>query len=209
MAGLLAVTGCASAKKLPTLYMTLDQKNGSKPAWIKTYEDSNVLGLEKMSLYKGNYCFVGEQSGRDLQSTQSWAESEAPGYIAQNISVRIEGLVKSQLQGNTVDASSFDIQSLQNNITSASFAGARKANDWWELRRRFDPDDQEKFEDTYTAYALYIINKDNLNKQIAARLKTLMDDVTYAEERAIYSSLIETILQNGLDLEPVTDIKRD
>jgi len=79
---------------------------------------------------------------------------------------------------------------------NVSYSGAQREADWWSLRRRYDPDRKNEFNDEYTAYVLYTIPKVELNRQVARALET-----SVKKDSALYDITIQMskdILQSGM-----------
>jgi hypothetical protein len=221
-AAITALGNCATGKgrKMETLstYTILDHKGAATgdnrlPEWVDVYLANGAdTALEKLSQFRGSYCFVGANDSANKNFAQTWAESvSGPTLIAASISTRVENLINSEQEGEDItDAQTDDavmnrmINAVQNTVQSATFSGARKVGDWWIQIRTYDPDDRSivRSED-YRAYALYTIEKKSLDRQVSAKLQNIMDNDKQmsAEERAIYPGLITRIMEKGLDLD--------
>jgi hypothetical protein len=225
LAAVAAVTmlgGCATGKgkKMDTLstYAILDHKgaatgNSNLPEWVQTYLDSGTdVSVEKLSQFKGSYCFIGANDSTNKKFAQTWAESVAgPTLIAAVISTRVENLINSEQNGEETTDEQTDeatmeriINAVQNTVQSATFSGARRVGDWWIQIRTYDPDDHSIVRsEEYRAYALYTIEKKSLDRQVTAKLQNIIDNDKQMslDERAIYTGLITRIMEKGLGLD--------
>ncbi|MDR1786554.1 MAG: hypothetical protein LBR23_08885 [Spirochaetaceae bacterium] len=224
MAVVVTSMACKSApepKKVETVstYAILDHKgaalgNNDLPQWLTVYLDTGLdTEVEKLSNFKGQYCFIGTNDSTNKKFAQTWAAgADGPTLIAATISTRVENVLKSTDDGSETTNASTDeatmqrvLDNVRTTTQSATFSGARKVGDWWIQIRRYDPDDHTIVRsEEYTAYVLYTIEKKSLDRQVAAKLQNTLDnDKTVSlAERAIYTGLITRIIEQGLDLEP-------
>lgn len=137
------------------------------PVWVETYVATGITGLEKLSDYQGSYCFVGEETGTNLDAVQTWAASfDVAREIATTVSSRVDSLFTGAASGSPADDYGTYFENVVKAAANAEFSGARKINDWWILVRRYDPDSKKRFEDEYRVFVLYTIEKDILDEQI-------------------------------------------
>jgi hypothetical protein len=217
-----AALGCASGgKKLETLdtYAILDHKGAATgtnriPEWLTVYLEAGLdTSVEKLSAFRGNYCFIGAADSTNKKFAQTWAaDVDAPTLIAAKISTRVENLIESERDGEDITDAQTDealmsrvINGVQITVQSATFSGARKEGDWWIQIRTYDPDDHNIVRsEEYRAYAIYTIDKKSLDQQVVLKLQNIIanDKAMSADERATYTRLINRILERGLELEP-------
>jgi hypothetical protein len=200
-------------------YAILDHKGAATgtnniPAWLDTYLETGLdTSVEKLSQFRGSYCFIGMAESTNKKFAQTWAANvNGPTLIAATISTRVENLINSREQGEEIvdpqmNEASMNriINAVQNTVQSATFSGARKEGDWWIQIRIYDPDDHAIVRsEEYRAYALYTIDKKSLDQQVVLKLQNIVanDKAMSADERATYTRLINRILERGLDLEP-------
>jgi hypothetical protein len=171
------------------------------PQWLTVYRDGGELAVEKLREYSGYYCFVGEESGANKQLVTRWAQSiSGPALISQQISGRLERTSAGQVLADG-DGFKQSLNQVSTAVTTATFSGARKVNDWWVLVRVYDPKkNNQVISEDYTAYVLYTIEKKQLDKLVAAELQNTIDnnkDMSQ-DERKIYTELIQKITSKGL-----------
>jgi len=210
-----------AAKKVETItkYTILDHKGAATgkdelPQWLSVYLDTGLdTEVEKLSAFKGMYCFIGTNDSTNKKFAQTWAAgADGPTLIASTISTRVENVLTSADNGSDATSADTDeasmkrvLDNVRTTTQSATFTGARKVGDWWVQLRKYDPDDPSVIRgEEYTAYVLYTIEKKALDRQVAAKLQNTLDTdkQVSAEERAIFSGLINRIIEQGLDLEP-------
>jgi hypothetical protein len=64
------------------------------PAWVRSYLDGGVRGIESLDVYSAKYMFVGKSRGENLYVLRQWAEAftatqDLPGLIAQRTERRL------------------------------------------------------------------------------------------------------------------------
>lgn len=153
------------------------------PVWVETYITEGVLAVEKLSSYEGSYCFVGEESGTNIDALQSWVSSfDIPSEIAANVSTRVNALFTGAASGSPDGEYGTYFENIVKSTSSASYSGARKVNDWWVLTRRYDPDQKKKYTDEYRCYVLYTIDKDLLDQQVLEMMDKVASDTVGATD---------------------------
>lgn len=187
-------------------YEILDHKGAAigesaVPKWLTTYLEGGELQVEKLPDYNGYYCFIGVEEGPNKQLVTRWAQSvSGPTLIATQVSTRLEQMTSGEVGA---DSASFQqsLKQVSTTAITATFSGARKVNDWWIWRRAYDPKNRkEVISEDYSAYVLYIIEKKQFNSQVAAELQNSIDNrkTMSADERKIYTELIQKIISRGL-----------
>jgi len=205
-----AVIGCLSGPKVRI--SELDNKGSgmgvSAPDWIKNYTANGISKVQAQSEFKDKYCIIGEETGVNKQFVLAWADNFSAQQrigamlrttIASEYQAKVRG--SSQSVGGSASQQSFgsyqqEIDSTINAIVNVSYSGAQREADWWSLRRRYDPDQKDVYNDEYTAYVMYTIPKAELNRQVAQALET-----SVRADSALYDITIEMarqIMQNGL-----------
>jgi len=197
---------CASASKTSTV--ELENKGTMMgvptPDWVKLYLEKGLSALQAQPQFKDKYCIVGEESGVNRQFVISWADTASAqqrigAFIRTNIAGRYEAVITATSQSGAVNAAQYkqEINNIVNSLVNVSYSGAQREADWWSLRRRYDPDNKEKYTDLYTAYVLYTVSKAEMNRQIALALET-----SVAKDSALYDvtiALARDILLQGYD----------
>jgi len=209
---IVALIGCASKPKVKIVEM--ENKGTSMgiktPSWVTTYVEYGVARVQASSDFRNKYVVIGEESGVNRQFVVTWADNFS---AQQRIGAMLRTTIASEYQAR-IDAeaatrggavvsegsSSGDfaqfIDSVVNSIITVSYSGAQREADWWSLRRRYDPDAKEVFNDEYTAYVLYTIPKGELNRQVAEKLQE--NAKAGSELYQITIDMARQILQNGL-----------
>ena len=213
---IIAFAGCASAQKPKASIVELENKgtamNINAPDWIKTYTAYGISRVQAQDEFKGKYCIIGEESGVNRQFVLAWADNFSAQQrigamlrttIASEYQARVQGAAQtsggpSSAQAGGTGSGEYrqEIDSIINAIVTVSYSGAQRETDWWSLRRRYDPDNKEVFNDEYTAYVMYTIPKAELNRQVAQALET-----SVRRDSELYQVTIDMareILMNGL-----------
>ncbi len=190
---IVSVIGCASGPdRLPTRVEERDNKGNAigvpTPEWIKLYVGSGISALQAQPQYKDMYCIVGEETGVNLQFVLAWADNFSAqqrigAMLRTNIvsayQAKVDAAASSSGGANTaVEASGSynqQIDNVINAVVNVAYSGAQRENDWWVLRRTYDPDQEGVYNDAYTAYVLYTIPKSQLDQQISSALQRAVD----------------------------------
>ena len=176
------------------------------PPWLETWVTSgSIIAVEKLPEYRGRYCFIQEGTGSNLKAVQAWLNTVAiNNLIGSQISTRIGSMAEATV--NTANNASYrnkldDVMTITRNAT---YTAAVKESEYWVQRRKYDSDDKTNYTDEYTATVLYTMEKDILNQQIANEFRTIQNTANTPEERAMWTGLIQAILQRGFDVEAIT-----
>jgi len=210
---IISLIGCASKPKVTVV--ELENKGTSMgvttPDWIKNYTAHGVSRVQNQSEFRDKYCVIGEESGVNRQFVLAWADNFSAQQrigamlrttIASEYQAKVSGMAQSAGGGtasNTGESTGHyqqEIDSVINAILNVSYSGAQREADWWSLRRRYDPDVKNVYNDEYTAYVLYTIPKSELNRQVARALET-----SISSDSALYDVTIEIareLLLNGM-----------
>ena len=206
----IALSGCASKPKVKIV--ELENKGSgmgvSTPNWIKDYTANGISKVQAQSEFKDKYCIIGEETGVNKQFVITWADNFSAQQrigamlrtnIASEYQARVQGTAQS-VGGSTSQSQSGTYQQQIDNVINAivnvSYSGAQREADWWSLRRRYDPDQKDTFNDEYTAYVLYTIPKAELNRQVARALETSVSKDSALSDITIEMS--KQILQAGM-----------
>jgi hypothetical protein len=207
---LTVLAGCASQKisgkgKDPVVldYAGRDLGATEKPKWLVTWATTrSVNSLEAMREYQEDYCFVAEDTGSNLKAVQAWLNTVQINDI---IGSRISTRVGSTAEANVSTTNNDEYSNFMNNVMAvtvdATYTGFVKNSDYWIKWRTYDPDDPAKSKDEYTAYVLYTVGKKILNEQIANQFRQIQTNANTAEERAMWTGLIQAVLEKGLGVE--------
>jgi hypothetical protein len=182
------------------------------PDWVRLYLAKGVSAVQAQPEYNGTYRTVGEESGANRQFIIAWADQASAqqrigSLLRTNIASRYTAAVNATATSSSGATTSGnyqqEIDNMLNAIVNVSYSGAQREADWWSLRRRYDPDNREISSDEYTAYVLYTIPKEELNRQIAFALET-----SVRADSALYDitiALARDILLQGYDQTERTD----
>ncbi len=206
-AAVLVLSGCASdpepePKPLEGIVKTevLEHKGtvlgiNQLPVWVETYVANGITGLEKLSDYSGSYCFVGEETGTNLNAVQTWAASfDVSRDIAASVANRVESLFTGAATGSTEGSYGTYFENIVKSAASATYSGARKINDWWILVRRYDADVKKQYTDEYRAYVLYTIDKDVLDRQVFDMMDKVAAESELTDAQLVAVDRVKTIM---------------
>jgi hypothetical protein len=167
------------------------------PQWISEYLDRGVPGVESLTDFKGKYCIVAEEQGPALQQLLTWVNNfNAQQQIGATINTRVASVFKANesLVPDNADSQRAYSNAI-NTLITATYTGARKEADWWlkqVISNKGEPD-----ETRYRAIALYSIDRNILNNQIAARIEELK--AGNSELDAAFNAVSAKILERGLE----------
>jgi hypothetical protein len=195
------LSGCASKKeslddikaqelKGSVKIETIEHK-GSKlginqlPVWVQTYVERGIPGLEALSDFDGQYCFVGESTGTNLNALTTWASSY---NVARDMATSVSNSVDAKFVGSETGSPQANYGSYYETVVTttanATYSGARKINDWWVLTRRTEPGSKKSTEE-YTYYVLYTIDRQSLDQQILGIMSQVSSAGNTEQQRAI------------------------
>ncbi len=209
----MVLVGCASTPEEPaatqlegTVTSEVLEHKGSAlglnelPVWVETYILDGINGLEEMSEFSNDYCFVAETTAQNINAAQAWVEGfNMPQTIARNVSTRVEGVFSGAESGGMDGDYGTYFENVVKTMTDTEFSGARKENDWWVLTRRYDVDTKSKYVDEYRAYVLYTIPKDLLDQQVLSVIERIeQENVMSATETETSDRVKDLLSTSGL-----------
>jgi len=83
---------------LPESWQIIESQNGAGengiPAWVRSYLDRGVRGIEALGVYNGKYMFVGKNRGENFNALQQWADGftaaqDLPRLIVRRVERRL------------------------------------------------------------------------------------------------------------------------
>jgi hypothetical protein len=216
---LTVLAGCGSTQKAgsrgkdPVMLDHAGRAWGEKevPPWLQTWNKSkSIIAVQKLPEYRGLYCFIAEDTGSNLKAVQAWLNTVAINdTIGSQFSTRLGAL--ADVSRKTANNASYT-NKLDDAITvtrDATYSAAVKESEYWVLWRIYDPDDKTKYTDEYTATVLYTMKKDIMDQQIGTMITNFMKNANTAEERAMWTGLIQAVVERGLDVEARTPAQND
>ncbi|WP_059369002.1 hypothetical protein [Treponema endosymbiont of Eucomonympha sp.] len=210
----LGVSGCQSFKPIKAqskVHKVMLDYQGSAgkikelPDWVSIVDEGgNDLAVQKLSQFKGLYCFTATTSGKSKDFVKSWTSIEAFTNVSSVVSARISSMEKAERSGSAEDGDTNRniTEELVRNLES-TFSGVRPTATYWVQWRQYDPDHKKQvLSEYYTGYTLLTVEKKSFDSQVATALQRSVDlqkDVS-KEERQMYTNLIKRILEKGLEL---------
>jgi hypothetical protein len=208
-AALALIVGCASGPKAPAAVaaevkptqrtITVDDKGAAfgipTPEWVVAFIQNGNLSVEKLPLYKDKYCFVVENMNASKDYAIAWVQNASgPQQIAAKVSTTVASSASNALSGEKGGDVESHLQAATEQMSNASFNGATKEADWWQIVKNTDTGTEE-----CRAFALWVIGKKQLDEQVAANLQNIVDNnkAMSEAERAIYADLIAQIRSVG------------
>lgn len=172
------------------------------PSWIETYIYQGVSGLEELDAFKDTYCFVAEATDPTKDAALMWAKNF---NMAQTIAGTISTRVKSLFEGTAENSDDEYVTEFTNEVNSyidAEVVGAKNEAEWWVQHRRYNPDDKDIYEDTYTAYVLYTVPREILDDQLKEAVDKLYEDDDLVDaEKAVLDAAKAMLEEKGLPVE--------
>jgi hypothetical protein len=195
----------AAAAQKPVQQVTVLEDKGSgfgieTPAWLGAYiQGGNLAVQNNIKDYKDYTVFIVETEDAVRDFAVNWVNgTEGPRAVAAKISTTVTANIKTTLENENASVAEANLTSVADAMTNAVFTGLSKNADWWR-----QVENNATKERKFQAYAIYIINKKDLDKQVAAYLQRFVDDKNKAlseAEQAIYTRMIQDIL-NGTGVE--------
>jgi hypothetical protein len=205
----LILSGCAS-KKTETQTQQPKELTGSRkpevlqhkgsalginelPVWVETYISQGITGLEKLPDYSGSYCFVGESQGTNLQAVQTWARNfEVTQTVGETIKSSINAKFVGSESGRSGNTYGSYFEGIVDKVSSASYSGVRRINDWWVLTRSWDANNRAS--DSYLVYVLYTTEKSLFDQQILKQVDDAIATTPATNEEKQSIANVRTIL---------------
>jgi hypothetical protein len=216
---LAVLTGCSSTQKIGKQGkdpVSLDHAGralgGTElPKWLQTWNTGrSITEVEKLSEYRGLYCFIAEDRGSNLKAVQAWLNTvQINNIIGAQISTRIGSVAEAHVDTANNASYANTLNDIMTTTRNATYTAAKKESDYWVYWRVYDVDDETKYTDEYTAYVLYTMEKEILNEQIANEFRTIRNNANTEEEREMWTGLIQAIIERGLDVEVKTPARND
>jgi hypothetical protein len=167
----------------------------STPEWVVAFIQGGNLGVQKLSVYKGKYCFVIDTADASKDYAVAWvSNASGPQAIAQKVSTTVASSMSISLEGEKGNDVETNLKGAAEALSNAAFNGATKDADWWQTVRNTSSGVVET-----RAFALWVIDQKQLDNQVAANIQNIIDNNTAmsAAERAIYIDLINQIRNIG------------
>ncbi|GHU56648.1 hypothetical protein FACS189442_5340 [Spirochaetia bacterium] len=200
-AGTTSAQKSAASVRAEQKTVVLDDKGAAfglpTPAWLADYLQGGNTAVQKQSAYKDKYCFVIEFTDSNKEFAAAWVSgANGPEAVSQKVSTSVVSQMESKQtgeKGNDVEAA---LDNAGRALSNSSFSGLTKDADWWQTVQNTTTEVIET-----RAFALWLIDKKELDRQIAANIQNMVDNNTAmsAAERAIYADLIALITGVGVD----------
>jgi len=190
----MSAVSCASKPEEKTMvkkgpaYEVIDHKTmaigGDIPAWVVTFIETGVQGIEAMDAYKDKYVFIAEDSGANKQALSLWMTGfNVTQEVARMVSTRVQSKFAGAAAGSPDDEFGRYFENVVKSAAEARYSGARKENDFWVMRRYFKEDGKSIDREEYTMYVLVSIDKAMLQSQIQAVLDGTAADTPPSKEQ--------------------------
>ncbi len=190
----MSAVSCASKPEEKTMvkkgpaYEVIDHKTmaigGDIPAWVVTFIETGVQGIEAMDAYKDKYVFIAEDSGANKQPLSLWMTGfNVTQEVARMVSTRVQSKFAGAAAGSPDDEFGRYFENVVKSAAEARYSGARKENDFWVMRRYFKEDGKSIDREEYTMYVLVSIDKAMLQSQIQAVLDGTAADTPPSKEQ--------------------------
>jgi hypothetical protein len=172
--------------------------NNTLPVWVDTYITQGITGLEKLSDYKGSYCFVGESTGKDLRAVQTWASNfQVTQAVGETIKSSINAKFVGSETGKSGDTYGSYFEGIVDKVSTASYSGVRKINDWWVFMRRWDSGNRAS--ESYQVYVLYTVDKGVFDRQVLQQLDSAIASTpASSEEKQAIENVRKVLQKEGL-----------
>jgi hypothetical protein len=174
------------------------------PAWVRSYLDGGVRGIESLDTYSAKYTFVGKNRGENLNVLRQWADSftatqDLPRLIAQRTERRL--VAAAVLYPDDEYGEYFE--RLMKKMSDEEYPGALKEQTFW-LKQKIkaaseetavddDSPQEDVFFERYEFLVLMSIDRETLKKQV----EEIMGDIkTKSSPTRNQTQAINKIRQN-------------
>jgi hypothetical protein len=204
-----ALAGCKSGPEQKT--DVLDDKGASfdipTPAWLSAYITGGNHAVEALPEYANEHCFVVDFINPDRDYAILWVNhANGSGVVAEMISTTVHNDAMGRIGGATGDGVTSNMEAVRKAYSDASFTGLQRMADWWQITRNRSTKTEE-----CRAFALYTVDRDRMDTQIAANLQNIIDnnEALSAAARSIYLDIIMAIRSNGFTNSRKPDPRRN
>jgi len=186
-------------------------QNGSPekgiPAWLRSYLDKGIQGVEALDTYSGKYVFVGENRGNNINVLQQWADGfttaqDMPRLVVQRVEKRL--VASASLYPDDEYGEYFAY--LIKKVSDGEYQGANKEQIFW-IKQKKIPNSGENDENAeappanddperYEIFVLITMDKESLQKtiqEIMADIKTNTSPTR--QQRAAINNINQTFFE--------------
>jgi hypothetical protein len=161
---------------------------GTMPDWVT----KSTMELEEMDEYQDFYVFVDDQVGKDLEGLKLWARGfSVASEIARLVSTRVTDKFVGAAAGDKDELETY-LEEVVQSLSEASYAGARKEEDFWILRRKIS-DGTEDYR-----YLLFVtVPKEQIDAAIERAFRDA-DEKEKSEEKKTAIQRVKDAFEGGL-----------
>ncbi len=178
----LVLVGCAGKKEAPApkgelkvepqVYppKVIEHKTssfgGNPPDWVfATQED-----LEKSDKFKGQYVFIFDEKGENLDGLKAWTRSfAAASEVARMVSTRVKNKFAGAQVGDKDMVETY-MEEVVQVLAEAQYSGAKKVDDFWVLQQTFT-DEGKPDKKEYRYLLLYAVPREQIDEAIKRALE--------------------------------------
>jgi hypothetical protein len=96
------------------------------PVWVQVYVEKGIPGLEALADFDGQYCFVGEQSGANLNALTTWVSNY---NVARDVASSVSNSVNAKFVGSETGSPQANygsyFETVVTTTSNATYSGAR------------------------------------------------------------------------------------
>jgi hypothetical protein len=156
------------------------------PLWVSRYLEGGIAALEGMNEFEGNYAFVAENSGTNINALIQWSQGFSS---AQDTALMVARRVQSRFPGSDTGSPDLEYGRYFENLVRAAadtfYTGAQRQQDFWFQKKYPGGDGEIPEEESYVFLVLITIDRAILRAQLepllaraAEGIRTIRDQAT-------------------------------
>jgi len=171
------------------------------PAWVRSYLDKGVRGIEALDDYQGKYVFVGKNRGDNFNALQQWAKGftvaqDLPRLIVQRVEQRFVAAAALYPDDEYGEYFAHMIKK----VSDEEYSGAVKENTFWAKQRKIivDPETEESIvTERYEFLVMLSIDREAFQTQIRNIMAGIKTNIPPTRDQAAAVSKIRLAFFEG------------
>lgn len=205
----LVLSGCAGKKEAPkpqgevkvepqvyppkVIEHKLTAFGGNPPEWVFTSQEDQ----EKSEKFKGQYVFIFDETGENLDGLKAWVRSfAATTEVARMVSTRVMNKFAGAQVGDKNQVETY-MEEVAKILAVAEYAGARRVDDFWVLQQTYT-DKGQPDKKQYRYLLLYSVPREQIDAAIQRSLDGAGATKPKTEEESKARERVQQLFSEGL-----------
>ena len=166
---------------------------GNPPEWVFTSQEDQ----EKSEKFKGQYVFIFDETGENLDGLKAWVRSfAATTEVARMVSTRVMNKFAGAQVGDKNQVETY-MEEVAKILAVAEYAGARRVDDFWVLQQTYT-DKGQADKKQYRYLLLYSVPKEQIDAAIKRSLDGASTTKPKTEEESKARERVQQLFSEGL-----------